>query len=140
MKTLRRVWDWWKDTISFAWLDRISRKDPRLAYTIGSLLWSAWMCLFAWYFLDRRIRIYEKGSFAEQSWQSRCVFGAVLLIAAVVPLAFKVDPENGNSFEFRWRALTNLRNRLWPEPAAKPRGRRQGPSRRKTRGNRGQGV
>jgi hypothetical protein len=102
MGYLRWAWRLWSNILTFEWLNRLSIPHPRLGYNIKCVLWSAWMGIAAWYYLDPRFRLFEKNRYIETSWTLRILTGSVLLGAAVNPLILFVFFKARDSIEFQW--------------------------------------
>lgn len=87
---LKRAWNLWSDLITFEWLERLSRKHPRLAGVIRGALISLLFGLGAWYHLNPRFVIYPKHSHLPLSWAERIPMGILFSIASVITIALTV--------------------------------------------------
>jgi hypothetical protein len=102
MRFLKKVWDLWSDIATFAWLERLGVKHPRLARAIAGSIVGIAFALIAWYYLDRRFIIYSKGSDLPLDWSARRVWGVLFGIAGLVAAFFTVWlilPDSGRSGE-----------------------------------------
>jgi hypothetical protein len=102
MRFLKKGWDLWSDIVTFAWLDRLGGKHPRLARAITGTLFVIVFALFAWYYLDRRFIIYPKMGYVPVDWTTRIILGLLFGIAGLVAAFFTVWsilPDSGQTGE-----------------------------------------
>lgn len=116
MRYLKQAWRIWSNILTFEWLDQLSLSQPRLAYNIKCVIWSAAMGIASWYQLDPRIRIYERNRYVDTNWTFRIVMGLAMLAAALAPLVLFIAASQMEHIELGWARI-----RKWLPTRPKPR-------------------
>ena len=92
MDYLKKVWNVGSDIITWAWLDRLTVKYPRLARSLKAFLVSVVFGMFAWWYLDQRNVIYGKYSHQPSVGPGRAIVGGLMAIASLVSAYFVIAP------------------------------------------------
>ena len=88
MNTLKKLWKLWSDILTFAWVDRLAEKHRTLGGVVRGLLFTIGFGVWAWYYLDPRIIIYEKYRYVPINWAFRILYGSLMGSASLISLYF----------------------------------------------------